>query len=302
MKKIPFELPKRPPVRPTQSWAGIVPVLFRSRAAGYTIVNSELTTYTTGLTTELSETQLENLDTFITALKTGNSLTNLSDDSDVMILFAGETEESSLKNLVKDAHHASVVVQPTWTQFEGYEGNATDQYLQVDYVASTGADKYAQNDACIIVLQRKDIAYSATKTIFGAYKNAAVPYSGILLNTLNAANSARAGINYARNHSSLNLTTNINDRRGYWALNRLEAATCKLYRNKTEIVTQTATSAALSDKKPLILASLIDDLVAHFSDEQIAFFYMGKGKTPEQMNVIIDAVEAYMDANEKGML
>ena len=78
---------------------------------------AELTTYITGLTTPLSSAQLLRLNTLIKTIKTRLSISALSEAFDTIYVLAGETSESSLKNLVKDAHHCTAVNAPTFTQY-----------------------------------------------------------------------------------------------------------------------------------------------------------------------------------------
>jgi hypothetical protein len=68
---------------------------------------AEVVTYTTGLTTPLSAGQIAKLNTLVLSLRSGLGISLLSDAFDVLYLFAGETSESSLRNLVKNANHAT---------------------------------------------------------------------------------------------------------------------------------------------------------------------------------------------------
>jgi hypothetical protein len=117
-------------------------------------------------------------------------------------------------------------------------------------------------------------------SLFGGYKNAASPYSGIVL--LPYASEAdngtgRVGLNNARNSSFYNVITGLSDARGFYILNRVLSTEVDVYKNKSEVVTQTMTSAALGTIKPLILASQIDDIIAHYAVYQASMFFMGAG-------------------------
>ena len=114
--------------------------------ASATTFEAELTTYITGLATPLSDGQKIKINTLIRSIKTGLSITDLDDAFDVMYILAGETAESSLKNLVKNAHHITAVNAPVWAQFEGYTG-ANTKYLDANYNASTQGVTFTQNNA-----------------------------------------------------------------------------------------------------------------------------------------------------------
>ena len=106
------------------------PVLFQAHREVFSTrggggVEPEVTAYIDGLTTPLSSGQLTALNTFVKALKDGLSITLLSEVFDVMYILAGETEESSLRNLIKRAHDAEAVNSPTFTTLEGFTGDAS---------------------------------------------------------------------------------------------------------------------------------------------------------------------------------
>ena len=110
---------------------------------------AELIAYNAGLATPLSVEQNARLETFIKAVKTGFSSTNLSDDFDVMRFLGGQTAESSLRNLVKNSHHGTAVNSPTFTQYESFKGDGLTSYIDDNYNPSTQAVKYTQNNASL---------------------------------------------------------------------------------------------------------------------------------------------------------
>ena len=108
----------------------------------------EVDAYLTGLTTPLSGEQVTRINTLVKNLKQGLSVESLSEVFDVMYVLAGETQESSLRNLVKDAHHATGVNSPTFEQYKGFKGNKTSHFVDTNYNPST-ATNYKQNSACM---------------------------------------------------------------------------------------------------------------------------------------------------------
>jgi len=111
-------------------------------------IDADLEAYIDAISgTELSDVWISRLNTFITTIKSGLGITNLSDAFDVMYVLAGETEESSLLNLAKRAHDAQVYGTVPFTQYEGFTGGATtSDRLITNYVPSTDTVKFTLND------------------------------------------------------------------------------------------------------------------------------------------------------------
>lgn len=87
-----------------------------------TSYDSDLVTYWTGLTTPLSTAQKDRLQTFVTAIKTGLGITNLSDMFGVFYMFHNETQEAALRNLVERAHDGVAPSGADLPQFTAWEG------------------------------------------------------------------------------------------------------------------------------------------------------------------------------------
>ena len=120
-----------------------------NRGALWMPQNVEMVNYVLGLTTSLSLGQKKRLDSFVTLLKTELNITNLSDFFDCMWVISGETKESSYRNLVKNAHHLTDIIAPTWIKFEGIQGNAIDQRVDTNFNPYTEGINFKQNDCCI---------------------------------------------------------------------------------------------------------------------------------------------------------
>lgn len=270
----------------------------------YSIINDELKTYVSGLATPLNNPIIQRIDTFISALKTGFGETELSDFADVLILISNQTQETSLKNLVENDHHVTLsATAPTFTIYEGLTGNASSAYGEVDYIASSDADNFAQNSGAVIAFGLKQTAAGA-KNLYGGHKAAATPYSGIMLQIYSSTASegtGRGGVNPARNHSSYNITGLGYDRRGMWIWNRVASNEAKLYRNSVLKATQAFTSVALSSIKPLLLADMLDATPGLYSDEQIGLFMMTRGLSTDEMTVIKNAYVTYMRSCRKNL-
>lgn len=294
-------------VRPVGRNVGSPKGVVGSWSSYWTTRHTELATYITGLTTPLSEAQIIRLGQFLETLKTGLSITNLSDVFDVMYILAGETGESSLKNLVKNAHHGTLSIvgsTPAFTQYEGFnvvDVNTAPGHIDTNYNPSADGLRYTLNDASIGVYSRTSINSPATRYEAGAYS------------TSNSVRT-RLAINYFTSYAAvgINNTTGLrrftpSDGLGMFIGTRNAATTggLILYKNKTtpaSTIQFTPTSSGLPDANMYILAMCEDNFGMGHSLNQISFFFMGKYITTAMRDVIVDAFEVYMDANGKGII
>lgn len=257
---------------------------------------AELIAYNAGLTTPLSTAQNARLETFIKALKTGLSITNLSDAFDVMYVLGGETAESSLRNLVKNAHYATAVNSPTFTQYEGFKGNGTSSYIDTNYNTKNEASAASVNSTALGIYSRTDVA--EVKADIGAVTTATGAYGSMIM-TRNILNEFIGAINMQNTGGTVGTNTNST---GMYILSRLLGTEFKGYKNKVAIGTPTRNSVLIEDAELFILCRSLGIVPNLFSNRQISFAFLGKGLNEAQAGVVTDAVEAYMDANGKGVI
>jgi len=246
-----------------------------------TTFQAELGTYITGLSTPLSSAQLVRLNTFILSLKSGLSITNLSDFFDVLRILAGETSESSRKNLAKNAHHLSITGSPAFTQYEGWTGTvAAGNYLSSDYQPSINAVRYGLNDCAIGMYNRT----AGATSIYGGYMLWGASASMI--------NSDPTYYSRCQVNDTSYGTANISNAVGMRVTTRQSAGSFFHNVNGSEL--QVSRSA--------VNLPNIAEYIGNQSNSQVAFVFASKGCSKAQITVIINAVEAYMDANGKGVL
>jgi hypothetical protein len=255
-------------------------------------VEPEITAYIAGLTTPLSSGQITKLDTFVKALKTGLGITALSDAFDVMYVLGGETAESSLRNLVKNAHHAETVNSPTFTALEGFNGNGTDQYIDTKYNPSTQGVNFTLNNCSVGVYIRNDV--DENKNAIGSSDST---------NLINIQ-PRRSNKIYARLNTTATtyIFANSETSAGVTMVTRDGAAAGNLYsyKNKTNVtsVTGTGNTTLIPDRNILILANTGGSV----SINQLSFAFCAKHITTSMRDAIVDAIEAYMDSNGKGVI
>jgi len=259
----------------------------------------EVNEYISGLSTPLSAGQITKLNTFVSSIKNGLAITNLSDAFDVIYLLAGETSESSLRNLVKNANHSTAINSPIFTQFEGFTGNASDMYINTNYTPSTEAVNLTLNSGAFGVYSRKEVALG-TKSVFGGDSGSLI---SIGLQSKVSATIMRYVVNGGRlNNSAGNSTVTETVNTGMHIVSRVASTSVNYYRNKVKYSMFTSTSVGLYNAKLFILASSLATTPLAFTDEQVSFVFVSKGLTQSQIDTVTNAIETYMDANGKGII
>ena len=256
---------------------------------------AELTTYITGLTTPLSSAQLLRLNTLIKSIKTGLSISALSEAFDTLYVLAGETSESSLKNLVKDAHHCTAVNAPTFTQYEGYTGGATKS-LNTNYNPFAQGENYLLNSASLG-------AYMRTTTI-GTYTILGVAHAGGESYINPRRNYDTVGRFFCRvNQATTTYKVATGDTKGMLIASRVGANAVDGYKNGTDLNCSgnTEVSTSLQNYNFHLLALNSAGTTTQHSPDQLSIAFMGKGFSGAEITAITNACEAYMDALGKGV-
>jgi len=251
--------------------------------------DEDLLTYIDGLETELSEGQLELLNTFIVDLKDGLSIDNLSDAFDVMYNLAGETAESSLRNMVKRSHDAVAVNSPTFTALEGFKSDGTTSYIDTNYNPNTESIKYTQNDCSLGIYSRTDVKegkidYSAGAALYGylRYTNDTILYR---LNQT-AVNSSFANANS----------------QGFYIEVRTASDAQECYKNASSLGTSSVVSTTISNANMYLCCYNNAGAPSLYSNKQLSMFFMGRSLSQSDVTGITNAFEAYMDANSRGVI
>jgi hypothetical protein len=263
-------------------------------------LSPEIEAYISGLTTPLSSAQVIKLDTFIKALKTGLNINALSDVFDVMYVLGNETAEAGLRNLVKNAHHATAVNSPAFTAFEGFAGNAIDSYIRSNYKPLSNHVNFTLNDAGMGVYSRTNIIGKDQYEIGGRDSSSSkVNVFGL---SMIADNAIRAIINGTSAGAPDSLVTNSNTT-GLFTANRIDSGSIKVYNNKSLMGTKLHNSdIAMTDFEMYLLSANNGGTPLAFSQRQISFAFFSRALTAAENNVVCDAFEAYMDSNGKGVI
>ena len=256
-------------------------------------IDTDLQVYLNSLVTPLSTGQVGLLNTFVTTLKSGLGITNLSDVFDVMYILGNETEEAGLKNLVKRAHDATLsATAPTFTALEGFTGNASSAFIDTNYNPSTQGVNYQLNNAGAGIYSRTERGVDAEKYEFGA------------LDTINIL-----GINIHRDSGLSRMFLNNNTganipstgAKGMYGIYRNNPLT--LYANINGITTPSNRDATnIPNLNVYIFALNSNGINAIHTDSQLAFYFIGSALTGAEIDILINTFETYMNANGKGVI
>jgi hypothetical protein len=259
----------------------------------------DLRVYLNSLTTPLPKIEKDKLnDLIFKPIKQELNIELLSDAFDAAYLLCGYTAESSLKNIVKRAHDATAVNSPTYTQHEGWSGNGISSYINTNYNASTQGINFKQDDASQGGYVRQ-MHTAGVKSLWGVYSE-----TGSIRYLPNRGSLARyVSLNNDRIES---ITEDFNDN-GVHIISRLSSSEYKLFINNALRKTIAYNSIGIAPYNVYLLCEnyhLAPDPAEPllFSEAQLSFYFIGKGLTLEQSQVITNAIESYMDSNGKGVI
>ena len=242
---------------------------------------AELTTYITGLATPLSIGQRRKINEFIKSLKTGLTIANLSDAFDVMYLLAGETEESSLKNLVSNAYHCTKGGTVTFTQYLGEAGDGTTGYLKTGYKPKSNGVKFLLDDSSLGIFSNTNVVRAQTD--MGCRK---------------ATNDDRTFINCQQsalqsgfyiNTDSSGVLVSVDSGKGLFIASRTANNLTTFYKDGIKLGDSDVSSSDRPDYELYICANNSADSLNAPSTNQIAFAFAGKGFSQLEQLIITNA-------------
>lgn len=189
---------------------------------------------------------------------------------DRLRIFATEVEDNGLVSLVNPSStDASKVNSPAWVQYQGYTGNGTTSYINLNYIPSSAGVKYTQNSACALY-------YCRTNAV-GAYvdmgsSNAALANGTLLVNRFTGdAQSIR--INAA---TATTLSANT-DSRGLYMARRTASNALEGFKNGVSQGTGTVASTGLSASSFYLGAYNANGVATNLTPKQYSVSGMGSG-------------------------
>jgi|SRR3990172_2015167 len=236
--------------------------------------------YNSFLTTPLSASRLRIVDTLVRALKYSGNWTLI----DRLWLFASETQQGAQISLVNPSSTAITEVNaPAWVANQGYTSNGTTSYLNSNINIATGTVQYTQNNACIGLYSRSNVAedlYDMGVFDGGTTRRAQI-ISRSLTDTMNAALNSNTNSTMANTSSS-----------GLMISARTASDLTTFYRNAVSLGTINAASASISSYNLFVLCLNATGSATGYSTKQISMSLIGAGSI-NQLS-LYNSIQAYM--------
>ena len=249
-----------------------------------TETETETIMYINNLTTLISPEQIAAVDLFVKNIKSGFAITNLSDVFDVMYLYANETEEIALRNLVKNANHSVAVNSPTFTASNGFAGDGSTSYINSNFAPSQGVN-YTQENASYGVYCNTDKAADehimSTRIASGNSESTLLPRA--------AAGNTQYKIN---GPSAVNYAYNIGTSQGMFIVSRNGTS---VFIAKDGVIEASGTSplSGLSTYPFTILARNSGGTMGLFTTREVGFAFAARSLTEEECGIIHNAYNQY---------
>lgn len=247
----------------------------------------EISTYISGLNTPLSPRQISRLDAFVKSLKSSLQISLLSDAFDIMYIFAGESSESSLRNIVKDAHHATPVNAPAFNAFSGFLGNGVNAYIHTNYNPGTQGINYKQNSAAIGAFSNTNVLH--TSMIMGTRSD------GTLIRTSLVPNMTGNITRYYINHSSnfQKDADSLGSSLGFYILSRTDANNIFVSRGNTILGSTTQVSTGVPNNPFYVLCYNNGTAPQYYTPREVSIAFAGRGLSQTEIPLIDAAFEQY---------
>lgn len=258
----------------TEYWANLIP---------------EFKIYAESLTMPLTNDMANALGNFYNDVITNAGITALSDLFDAVWMLQNETEESSFRNLVKNAHHLTKSGIVTFEQYVGVTGGGG--YLDTNYNPNTEGVRYTQNNASIGFYSLSDKKETGTVEM----GSRSVPITDILLaasrkdgKTYLRVNNAEAQLYFGFDTESVGLYIGTRD--------GANLAHLYCYKDKSLIVNISAVSGnttSINNLNIYLLSLNNNGTQSSASTKTLQFAFAGKHITTAVRDVIVDALTTF---------
>lgn len=271
-------------VRMILAQGGVEQIILMGDDAGYD--NAETTLYASALTTALSDSQMMNIDEFVSMVKDSFSISLLSEKFDVMYLLGNETSEAALLNLVERDNDATAQGSPTFTAWQGFTA-ASGKYLNTTFNPNDEGVNYTLNSGSFGVYIRNN-TLSAGIDMGG--RASEISEDQIWLTVRYTGNKFYAECNSATLIENANL-----DSRGLFVISRTAADLTAVYQNGRSLSPSVAVAISIFDGFIFIGSLNEGGSPVSPTDRQYAFAFMGAGLTATEVRKLNNCIEWYMD-------
>lgn len=258
--------------------------------------NPETTLYLAGQT--VSGTQAARIDQFITLVKTNLGISSLSDKFDVMYLFANESSDLGLRNLVKRSHDATLAgtPNPTFTQWQGFQGDGSHGYIKTNYIPSMQGVKYTQNSASFGYYAKTLDAVDGVWDM-GTTDGTSICYMGNFA-TYGAATSRI----YLNSASPIGITQDTIGGVGFKVFTRNNATQVSRYFNGGYARTLALNSNGIPSKEFYICGINNNGTAGNFTNTKFSFAFISGGLSSTDVVRLTNCIEWYMDDLGEGVI
>jgi hypothetical protein len=213
---------------------------------------------------------------------------------DALYIFAAHTNGASeaLINWINPGtNDATLPVAPTFTAYEGLQGNGSTQYANLNFNLNSDGVNYTQDDACIFCYIRNNVQED-TFDLGG--------YDGTNRTMMRGRGTADQVFN-AVNQSAGN-TSNCLDSRGLILTERTASNAIEHYRNNVSLGTGSNVSTGKPNVDIYACGQNNNGSPGNHSTRQISVIGFGGLLTSAQRLALMNAIETYMDSNGKGVI
>lgn len=244
----------------------------------------EVKLYTTGLSTPLSASFKNKLNTLVNDIKTYMSISNLSDAFELLYILAGETDECSRKNLAKDSYHLTKQSTPTFTTLKGWKG-ATGKYLKTGFIPKSNVIVASKDSYSHFAYIRESIETNVVKIPAGVFSQSPNTLSNIIPSYASKVDCAVNGLacvsNYKQNYA------------GFYGGVRNSSSVVTNYVNYLK-ANASVNSVDLPSRELFVLARNNVGTADAFYDKEVSMFAASKGLTETQVYGFFKAFEKFM--------
>jgi len=256
----------------------------------------ETTRYLASLTTPLSDSQEVNINNLIAMLKDSLNIDSLPQVFDAIYLFANETSEAGLKNIVKRSFDGTLAgtSNPTFQAWRGFgDDPSIGGYVNSNFTPSTEGVAYTLNSSSFGVYSRVD--HLGTGLVeMGTYSGTNTRSRIYLLASANT-------VTYSIQDASADFSVANSNTSGLFVVSRTGETAKAVYRNGLSLGTDATASGGLSAQKFYIMAWNNNGTAAGMTPRQIAIAFIGKGFTPTEVRMINNCFEVYLDGIGAGV-
>ncbi|HSV26232.1 MAG TPA: hypothetical protein VLJ17_24810 [Xanthobacteraceae bacterium] len=190
---------------------------------------------------------------------------------DLLYIFATNSTTTAALNLCSTSFGLTTNGSPTFTADVGYTGDGSAASLDTGWVPSTNAVNFTQNSAsggvCVLSTRTTSQNWSEYGTEGSSFSNT----FGFQPNFTNG-NQSRFWLNA---NSAPASPTSGSSVQAHWIITRTSSSAGVLYKNGVSDGTSSQTSSGLSATSMVILAGRNNGTIALFTNDQIAWVFLG---------------------------